>query len=88
MAGDGEELYYQALDGQLMSAALRLGPGGIQAATPHELFGWAWRTDASYGQFDVTRDGQRFLLIVASTGTEPRRLTVTSNWQAGLRTIP
>jgi Tol biopolymer transport system component len=86
--GDGKELYYQNLDGKLMSAALRLGPEGIQAATPHELFASAWRMEGSYGQFDVARDGQRFLIMVPSSGREPWRLTVTSNWQAGLRTIP
>jgi hypothetical protein len=37
-------------------------------------------------EFDVTPDGQRFLLILNSrTESNTDRLTVISNWQAALR---
>jgi hypothetical protein len=38
--------------------------------------------------FDATADGQRFLMMLPSLSREPVRLTVTSNWQAGVRAIP
>ena len=40
----------------------------------------------SLHEFDVTPDGQRFLLIVNTrTQGKAERLTVISNWQATLR---
>jgi len=41
---------------------------------------------ATAGSFDVTPDGQRFLLLLfASQGEGSIRLNVVSNWQAGLK---
>jgi hypothetical protein len=40
---------------------------------------------ATAGAFDVTADGQRFVvLLFASQGEGSIRLNVVSNWQAGL----
>jgi serine/threonine protein kinase len=42
--------------------------------------------NGSLHEFDVTPDGQRFLLILNSrTEGNAERLTVVSNWQAALR---
>jgi hypothetical protein len=35
-------------------------------------------------QYDVTRDGQRFLLNVITEETPPSTITVVVNWTAGL----
>jgi Tol biopolymer transport system component len=83
--GDGKELYYESQDGKMMAAAIQASPQGIRAETPRELFSADFR-NASLHEFDVTPDGQRFLLILdSSTEGKTERLTVVSNWQAALR---
>jgi hypothetical protein len=83
--GDGKELYYESLDGKMMAAAIEAGPQDIRAETPRVLFSANFRT-GNLHEFDVTPDGQRFLLILDSrTEGNTDRLTVVSNWQAALR---
>ena len=50
------------------------------AGTPVTLFE---KTAAPTFRFDVTRDGQRFLLFEPVAQTPPQ-MTVIVNWQAGL----
>jgi dipeptidyl aminopeptidase/acylaminoacyl peptidase len=77
--GDGRELFYVSADGWLTAAGLgEDGQPTAQAPTP--LF-----PIAIYGEdsFDVTADGQRFLV----TGAPPNDrlpVTVSLGWQAGL----
>jgi len=82
---DGEELYYDDLAGDLMVVRIKAGPQGVQADTPRELLtDLRWRTDYRK-QFDVTPDGERFLLLLLSAEQQERqRLTVELNWQARL----
>jgi serine/threonine protein kinase/Tol biopolymer transport system component len=81
---DGRELYWNTSDGKVFAAEILVGPRGIQSGTPHELFTAPMYT-ATAGSFDVTDDGQRFLvLLFASQGEGSIRLNVVSNWQAGL----
>ena len=85
--GDGKELYYQSQgqDGKVMAAAIQAGSQDIHAETPRVLFSADFQSGALH-EFDVTPDGQRFLLILNSrTEGRTERLTVISNWQAALR---
>jgi len=83
--GDGKELYYETLDGKVMAAAIDTSPQDIRAETPRVLFSANFR-QGTLREFDVTPDGQRFLLILDSrTESNTDRLTVVSNWQAALR---
>lgn len=83
--GDGKELYYETQDGKVMAAAIQAGPQGIRVETPRILFSADFR-NGSLHEFDVTPDGQRFLLILNSRNEgNSERLTVVSNWQAALR---
>jgi dipeptidyl aminopeptidase/acylaminoacyl peptidase len=83
--GDGKELYYQTQDGKMMAAAIDAGSHDIRAETPRLLFSANFRSGGLH-EFDVTPDGQRFLLILNShTEGNTDRLTVISNWQAALR---
>ena len=81
--GDSRELYYQSPDGSMMAAALQTTAEGLRVSTPRELFRPAPRAGRSQS-FDVTADGQRFLIILAPE-QERSRLTVVSNWQAILQ---
>jgi Tol biopolymer transport system component len=76
--GDGRELFYRTTSG-LMVAAIQPSPHGIRAGTPRELF-----TAQIFG-YDVTADGQRFLVVPRSLVQQAQALTVVSHWQVGLR---
>jgi hypothetical protein len=84
---DGRELFYLAPDGKLM--AVEVTPGSIfeaGAATP--LFQTRRRVAVSSTDtfsYDVSADGQRFLVSndVGEVTSSP--LTVVLNWTAGLK---
>jgi serine/threonine protein kinase len=82
--GDGRELYWVTADGKMWAADIQPARGGLQSGTPRELFTAPIYT-ATAGCFDVTPDGQRFVvLLFASQAEGSVRLNVVSNWQAGL----
>ena len=85
--GDGKELYYETADGsgKVVAAAIHTGPEGIRTETTRVLF-TADFFPQSLHQFDVTPDGQRFVMMLnARTEANVDRLTVVTNWQAALR---
>ncbi len=59
---DGKELFYVAGDGSVMSVDLGNGQD-LQAATPKRLFHVNFRLSSNEPLYDVTGDGQRFLVI-------------------------
>ena len=84
--GDGGELYYLSLDGKMMAVAVEARGGHFEAATPQPLFETAAESSSNIiWDYDVTRDGQRFIIAEPVTGGEPRPLTVLLNWQAGAK---
>jgi hypothetical protein len=86
--GDGRELYFVALDGNLMAAGVRTGET-VEAGVPVALFKTTLvltpNSLAALAPYDVTADGQRFLVLVQSEDTSQRSLTVTTNWLAKVR---
>jgi Tol biopolymer transport system component len=80
---DGRELYYIAPDGQLMSVAVQFG-SGLVTAPPRPLFhtSLSGRHTGVTGrnEYDVTGDGERFLLIqpVARSATP---IMVVTDWR-------
>jgi Tol biopolymer transport system component len=82
--GDGRELYWVTQDGQIWAADIETRSGRVQSGTPHRLFTASIYTSTA-GSFDVTPDGQRFLLLLfASQAEGSTRLNVVSNWQVSL----
>ena len=81
---DGKELFYlNAAGTAVMATAIRVTSTGIEADSPHELF----RTSAAImigSRYDVTRDGQRFL-ILQPVNDLANTLNVVLNWPAGLK---
>jgi hypothetical protein len=79
--GDGKELFYLALDSRLMSVPITLGPLP-EIGKPQPLFqtsiesvtGFAWH------QYDVSLDGQRFLVNTPEIIKPP--ITVVLGWPA------
>jgi eukaryotic-like serine/threonine-protein kinase len=76
--GDGKELYYGS-GSTIMAVDIRTEPA-FQSGTPHALFRVSAFSPAF--EFNVSRDGKRFLLptLVSSDASEP--VTVLVNWMA------
>jgi hypothetical protein len=94
---DGRELFYLSLEGAVSAATVRPASRDFVSDAPHELFrltsGRRVNSDRGY---DVSSDGQRFLLVAASangalaaasaTGAASASpLIVVVNWQAWLK---
>ena len=76
----GEEIFYLAPDSKLMAVSLKLGADSVEVSAPHELFALP-ADELSLFPYDVTPDGQRFLVAAApSQPAEP--LSVIVNWPA------
>ena len=83
---DGRELYFIAADRQLVAAAITINGDTLEFSSPKPLFATRMLgAVGSYHEFDVTPDGQRFLVgtvIGAPTAPSP---TVILNWTALLK---
>jgi protease II len=78
---DGRELFYIAGDGKLTSSPVTLGETSIQFGQSQSLF--AAPVGTFRRNYEVSRDGQRFLIATpASAGGAS--ITVVLNWQAAL----
>jgi eukaryotic-like serine/threonine-protein kinase len=73
---DGKQIYYRSPDNTIMAVDVNLD-GELQLGVPQPLF------SAPPGPFDVSADGERFLIgVTASEDAAP--LTVVVNWAAQL----
>ena len=87
--GDGKELFYISSGNKMMAAGVRTSATSVETDTPYELFpvSFPGLGGGPGYTYDVTADGQRFLVLEAVGPGEgrPAQLTVVTNWQAGLR---
>jgi hypothetical protein len=77
--GDGTEIFYLGLDGKMMSVTVDSGANFLHAGTPKPLF-QTRLVPGGIRQYDVTRDGKRFLLNVPSPDSQDEPITVIVNW--------
>ena len=78
--GDGKELYFAALNGSLMAVEITAGDT-LEVGVPERLFTLSGRPRPFYrGNYDVTGDGERFLVVRPVDENPP--LVVVVNWQA------
>ena len=88
--GDSQELFYYAADGRIMAVPIS-GTATLEVGTPVPLFnarllGGPAIVTGFRAQYDVTADGQQFLLNVpVDETTDFPAITVVLNWTAGLR---
>jgi Tol biopolymer transport system component len=83
--GDGRELFYIQGGNLVMAVGIQARPGGLQIDAPRELFSTSIVIPVIDSRYDVTADGQRFLVLERVGGNEAGTLTVLANWEAGLR---
>ncbi len=84
---DGKELFFLGLGGdKVMAAGTHVVGASFQSDKPRELFSVSPGLLNVVRPYDVTADGQRFLVLQPSTAEQgPAPLTVVTNWQAGLK---
>ncbi|HSS44757.1 MAG TPA: hypothetical protein VLO07_05380, partial [Thermoanaerobaculia bacterium] len=84
---DGKELFYLAPDGKLMAVDVREGPT-FEADVARPLFQTRLRqhiSSADLFSYDVSADGQRFLVNTDVGEVTSPPLTVVLNWAEGLK---
>jgi Tol biopolymer transport system component len=80
--GDGGELFYLAPDGKMMASPVTIG-GHFDAGTPLALFQANAREQVAGSElvmYDVTRDGQRFLINTQMETNHSQSMMVILNW--------
>jgi Tol biopolymer transport system component len=83
---DGSELYFISEDGPLMSAAIKKGGSEFEFDTPKPLFKTRMLGHfASTHEFDVSPDGQRFLIGTLVGDSKAPPPTVIYNWPSLLK---
>jgi Tol biopolymer transport system component len=83
---DGSELFFIAGDGQLMSSPIKAGGGTFEFGAPKALFKTRMLADiGSSHEFDVSPDGQRFLIGTLIGDSKAPPPTVILNWTALLK---
>ena len=85
---DGSEIYYWGLDGQMMAALVNRSGSAFRSSTPVALFKAGPPTLRTNDiNFDVTPDGQRFLLVEPGEQVGAQPLMVVTDWVAAMRGI-
>ncbi|MGA9750680.1 MAG: protein kinase [Acidobacteriota bacterium] len=83
------DLFYVAPDGMLKSVTLRRSGAGLEVSGPQSLFLLGLGVDGELPRYchpyDVSPDGQRFLVIRASPDAEPDGAVVVTNWTKALK---
>jgi len=85
--GDSKELFYLASDGKIMSVSVANGPT-FDAGTPVALFQANPRVLVATSElvaYDVSKDGQRFLINTRQKNPEAPPMTVVLNWPSLLK---
>ena len=86
--GDGAEIYFAAAAGKMMAVSVKatLGPRPtFEAGVPTPLFDTRLYDGALAYEYDVTADGQRFVVNTNVAGAYATPLTVVVNWTAPLK---
>jgi Tol biopolymer transport system component len=77
---DGAELYYLTYDQEVMAVKVATD-GQFQAENPVKLFDYRFRYPTGINfPYDVTADGQKFLVNGRLTDGEPGEIVVVQNW--------
>jgi Tol biopolymer transport system component len=86
---DGKELFFQSRDGMLMSVAIRDAGSRLQTGPPQPLF--ELRLSDTIlpfrRKYDVSQDGERFLVIRRAADSDPDTVAVALNWTVMLHKL-
>jgi Tol biopolymer transport system component len=79
---DGKEIFYFSQDNKVMSADLKTGGSTFEVGATHTFFGT--RPYGIFGRYDVTADGQRFI-VPYQAGQPTATITLVVNWDVELK---
>jgi eukaryotic-like serine/threonine-protein kinase len=81
-APNGQELFYVAPDGSLMGVRVELRGGTWSAGSPATVLAALYATGAALGprSYDVSRDGQRFLMVKEAKPAAASQIIVAQHW--------
>ncbi len=82
-ARDGKEIFYLAASGMFTAAEVSITGDALEIGARRPLFGPL--VLGGRVPFDVSADGQRFLISIATEQHTVEPLTVVENWTAGLK---
>jgi hypothetical protein len=85
-APDGRELFYLVEPRRMMAVPINSG-STFSAGTPRPLFEGPYLPPLASRTFDISRDGQRFLMIKENVAVTPRELVVVQNWTEELKRL-
>jgi serine/threonine protein kinase len=80
--GDGKEIFYISLDNKMMATQVKASVSSFEVGATNALF--ATRPYGVFGRFDVSADGQRFL-IPFEAGQPSAAITLVVNWPVDLK---
>ena len=80
---DGRELFYVGPDGKMMAVALKTDIT-VEASQPVPLFDGINPLGPDWN-YDVSGDGQRFLVAKTLEAKKPGSVTIVLNWNAGMK---
>lgn len=80
---DGKELFFVAADRTLMSVSVQATPL-FRTSVPRALFDTRMSQNGEWA-YDVTPDGQRFVISVPVGDPSPAPITIILDWTAALR---
>lgn len=80
---DGKEIFYLSATGELMAAKVKQSGSKLEIDTPTRLF--KTHTESFLASYDVSADGQRFLVVSSSLQKQPSPITVVVNWNSALK---
>lgn len=85
-ARDGTELFYLSPENQLMAVAIKAAQDRLEIGVPRPLFAIRPRPPIRLDAYpyDVSPDGQRFVVNALTDDTTSTTITVVLNWTAGL----
>ena len=89
-APDGNELFYYAEPGRMMAVDVELG-ATLSAGSPRVLFEWPYEQPLPSRTFDMSPDGQRFLMIqgeeAAGSAEASTEVVLVQNWFEELKRL-
>jgi Tol biopolymer transport system component len=84
--GDGQELFFVTDNGKMMSVLVRASGHDFEFDAPRLLF-QTGPFPKTWNPYDVSRDGQRFLVNVPLEISSGSAITVLTNWTEKLRRV-
>lgn len=86
--GDGKELFYISSDGKVMSVEVDTSLSTFKSGTPKPLFKAQVEggpAAAPTHRWDVSRDGQHFLITTTLDVTQSPPINIVTNWESALK---